>query len=255
MKKIIIANWKMHPDTADEAARLARDTERALPRSLGADVVIAPPFPFLVPVRAVLTRISLASQDVSGHEQGAHTGEVSWQELVATGVKYAIIGHSERRMHSGETEDMINRKIRTALGHSIGAILCVGERERVGADIPPIVSEQVRSALASVRKEMLKNLIVAYEPVWAISTSAGAPVSDTPERMFRARLTIEKEIAACSDAASAKKVRIIYGGSVAADTISVIIREGRMDGALVGGASLDPQGFGAIVRRATEAGK
>jgi len=159
----------------------------------------------------------------------------------------SVLGHT-----IASSMKMVNEKIRTALAHGLCAVLCVGERDRAGADIPSVVSEQVRSALAGVKKGSLKNLIVAYEPVWAISTSADFAEADTSERMFRARLTIEKAIAADFDpAAATKKVRIIYGGSVGTENITVIVGEGHMDGVLVGGASLDAEEFATIVRRAT----
>lgn len=255
MKKIIVANWKMHPDTPDAASALAVAIEKELPQSLGADVVIAPPAPFLIPVAAAVKRSLLAAQDMTEEMGGALTGGVSWSELKSLNVRFVIIGHSERRLHLGETEGIVNQKIRTALAHGFTAILCVGEQEAGTTDIPLVVSDAVRSALAGVKKESLKNLIVAYEPVWAISTNADTAGADTPERMFRARLTIEKAIADMYDQAAAKKVRIIYGGSVRAETIGAIINDGHMDGALVGGASLRPEEFGAIVRCATEAKK
>ena len=253
MKKIIIANWKMHPDAPEEAVRLASGIEKELPFPLGADVVIAPPHPFLIAVAGVLKKSMLGAQDMAEEADTALTGGVSWRELAALNVHGVIIGHSERRMRLGETEEIVNQKIRTALAHSIVPVLCVGERESLTADIPSVVSEQVRSALAGVKKEWLKNLVVAYEPVWAISTSVGSAGADTPERMFRARLTIEKAVADMYDQATAKKVRIIYGGSVSAENISAIIGDGHMEGALVGKASLDAEEFGEIIRRATEA--
>lgn len=248
MKKIIIANWKMHPDTPDEAMTLAADIERELPSLSGIDVVIAPPFPFLMPIASVSKKCLRGAQDMAGEIDTALTGGVSWRMLSALGVRYIIIGHSERRIYLGETDEVINQKIRTALARGMSPILCVGEREYAGADIPAAVSVQVQSALAGVKKESLKNLVVAYEPAWAISTSAGAAHADTPERIFRARLTIEKSIAASFGAAAAKRVRMIYGGSVTPENIGGIVSAGHMDGALVGGASLDAKKFGAIVR-------
>lgn len=250
-KSFIVANWKMNPDTLDAAVRLAADIERALPTPMNADVVVAPPFPFLAPVGRALKKSMLGAQDMFWEETGAYTGEVSGRELASLRVRYAIIGHSERRMHFGEDDAAINKKARAAVSQGIAPIICVGERERAGADIPPIVSEQARAAFAGIKKESLRNIVVAYEPVWAISTTAGASGADAPERIFRARLAIEKSIADRYDPAAAKKVRIIYGGSVRPGEIGAIIKEGHMDGALVGGASLSPKEFGEIVRRAS----
>lgn len=252
MKKLlIVANWKMNPDTLDAALRLAADSERALPSSMRADVIIAPPFPFLAPVGRALKKSMLGAQDMFWEEAGAYTGEVSGRQLASLHVRYAIIGHSERRMYFGETDAMVNKKARAAVLHDIAPIICVGEQERAGADIPLVVSDQVRAAFAGIKKESLRNIVVAYEPVWAISTTAGASGADTPEMIFRARLAIEKSIADRYDPAAAKKVRIIYGGSVRPERTGVIVKEGHMDGVLVGGASLSPKEFGEIVRGAS----
>ncbi|MFY9462736.1 MAG: triose-phosphate isomerase [Candidatus Sungiibacteriota bacterium] len=253
MRKLIIANWKMHPDTADEAAELAADIEKELSSPPGADVVIAPPLPFLMSVAAVLKKSLLGAQDMAEERDASLTGGVSWRVLKSLNVRFVIIGHSERRIRLGETDEAINQKVRTALAHGFCAILCVGEQEAGAGDIPLVVSDQVHSALAGIKKELLKNLVVAYEPVWAISTTAQSTGADTPERMFRARLTIEKAIAAIFDAAAAKKVRIVYGGSVTPENIATVMAVGHMDGALVGGASLNAEEFGEIVSRAVAA--
>ena len=253
MKKIIIANWKMHPDTPEEATALAANIERELPSLSGVDVVIAPPFPFLTPIAGVLKKCLLGAQDVAGDDDAALTGGVSWRILLSLGVRYVIVGHSERRIRLGETDEAISQKVRTALARGMSPILCVGEREYAGGDIPAAVSAQVQSALAGVKKESLKSIIVAYEPAWAISASSGAARADTPERMFRARLTIEKAIATSFDVSAAKKIRIIYGGSVTPENIAGIMSVGHMDGVLVGGASLDAQEFREIARRVMEA--
>ena len=242
----------MHPDTPEAASALAIAIEKELPSPPGADVVVAPPVSFLMPVAGMLKKSMLGAQDMSAEGQGALTGGVSWRELAALNVRFVIIGHSERRINCGETDEIVNKKIRTALVHGPAPVLCVGERDYTDADIPPMVSDQVRLALAGVKKESLKNLVIAYEPVWAISTATQSAGADTPERIFRARLTIEKAIADAYDQAAAKKVRIIYGGSVSARNIAAIVGEGHMDGALVGGASLRAEEFGVIVRRAIE---
>ena len=191
----------------------------------------------------------LGAQDVFWEEAGPYAGEVSGRQLASLGVRYVIVGHSERRMYFGESDAMINKKIRAALKQNIMPIICVGEQERAGADIPPIVSEQVRAAFAGIKRESSKRIVVAYEPMWAISTTHGSQI-DTPEGIFRARLAIEKSIAEIYDSIAVKNVRIIYGGSVRPEQIRVIMKEGHMDGVLVGRASLSAEGFGEIVRRA-----
>ena len=251
MKKIIIANWKMNPDTSARAVALARECEQEIASAKGLDVVLAPPYPFLREVASVLTVSSLGAQDVFWEESGAYTGEVSVRQLKDAGVEYVIIGHSERRIVSGETDDMVRKKIQAVLEGSMAAILCVGERERSGGEIPAFVGAQVRSALGGIKKTLLKNLIIAYEPVWAISTTSGANGSCTPDMMFRARLAIEKVVADIYDQQIAKTVRIIYGGSVSPENIATIFSAGHMDGALVGSAGLNAEKFGMIVRNAS----
>ncbi|MEK7541386.1 MAG: triose-phosphate isomerase [Patescibacteria group bacterium] len=252
-KKIIIANWKMNPERVSDAAALAKKIERAAAASAGrgVEIVAAPPFPFLAAVGRVLKKARLGAQDVFWEGAGAYTGEVSPAQLKNMGVSYVIVGHSERRTHLSETDEMIAKKINAALEAGLAAILCVGEPERAGADIPPIVGEQLRSALGRIKKELLKNLVVAYEPVWAISTTPGRAGAATPDSAFRARIFIEKVLVSLFGARAQKDVRVIYGGSVTPDNTAAFLREGRMDGVLVGGASLHAKEFGAIVRSAS----
>lgn len=246
-KPLIIANWKMNPATFAEAVLLARKIERGLAGIRGVEVVIAPPFPFLMEVGRVLKKSKLGSQDIFWADIGPYTGEVSWRQLKEVGAEYAIIGHSERKLHIGENDEMINKKVRAALEHGVSPVLCIGERERAGNDIPGTVGEQLKNALRGVKKSFLKGLIVAYEPVWAISTMPGAR-PDTPDNAFRALVYIRKTITRLYGRTAGETVRIIYGGSVKAGNIASFLREGKMEGALVGGASLDPKEFVKIVR-------
>lgn len=250
MRKLVIANWKMNPDAPGRAAALARKIERILPPRRRVEVVVAPPAPFLLPVGTALKNAVLGAQDAFWADTGPYTGETSPQQLRYLKVEYVIVGHSERRIHLGETDETVNKKIRAVLGNGLSAILCIGERERVGADIPPLVGDQLKVALAGIKKELLKRLVVAYEPVWAISTTAGTSGPDTPDSAFRARLYIEKIISGLYGRQAYKSVRVIYGGSVRAENVGAFLREGKMDGALVGSASLDVKEFGEIVRRA-----
>lgn len=246
-KKIIIANWKSNPDSPGRAAALAKKIESGILKSKHVEVVIAPPSPFLIPVSAVLKKAKLGAQDVFWDDIGPHTGEVSWHQLKHLSVSFCIVGHSERRIR-GETDDMINKKVRSLLEHGITPILCIGERERVGNEIPTVVEEQLHDALRGVKRSFIKNLVVTYEPVWAISTTVSAR-ADTPDNAFRARVYIQK-ILVNRFGSEAKKVRIIYGGSVHARNIGGFLREGKMDGALVGGASLHAEEFITLVRNA-----
>ena len=249
MKKLIVANWKMNPESPDAAVKLARSSapNAQIPKYRNIELVVAPPFPFLDAAGRVLEEdVKLGAQDVFWEERGAYTGEVSGRQLKAAGVEYVIIGHSERRMHLGETDEMVQKKVRAALAARLGAILCVGERERQGADIPSVVGDQLAAGLAGTKKDALKNLVIAYEPVWAISTTPGARGPDTPDSAFRARLYIEKVLKNLYGSQAGGNVRIIYGGSVNAGNAASFITEGQMDGLLVGSAALDAKEFGRI---------
>lgn len=252
-KPLLIANWKMNPATAREAIPLAQKIEQGIARLRGAEVVIAPSFPFLSAIGAVLRKARLGAQNVFWENEGPYTGEVSVRQLCSVGVKYVIIGHSERKIQLGETDEMINKKIRAALGEGLLPILCVGERERSDNDIPPEVGDQLKNSLSGIPKNAAKNLTVCYEPIWAISTQPGSR-PDTPESAFRAMLYIRKVMAGLYDRRAADSVRIIYGGSVNSANAAPFLREGKMEGVLVGGASLDADEFAAIVKAAAKTG-
>lgn len=245
-RKIIIANWKANPDSLKEAVFMAKKIESGLGR-LNAEIVIAPPFTFLDGVSRVLKKAKLGSQDVFWAKSGPYTGEVSINQLKNLGVKYVIVGHSERRMNLGETDEMINKKIMSVLESGLKPVLCIGESER--KDSTFIIKSELQKALKGVKKNLLKNLMVAYEPIWAISTNPGA-MADTPDNAFKIKIYIKKIIADLYGREAAESVKIIYGGSVNSSNITGFIREGRMDGALVGGASLKPEEFLKIIKSA-----
>lgn len=251
MKKLIIANWKAHPETARKAHSLARAAEKTASLRGNAEVVIAPPFPFLESVGSLLSRARLGAQDISW-TGGDYTGMVAPQHLKSLGVRYVIVGHSERRIHAGETDAMIQKKIFAVLQYDMKAVFCVGEYVRRGGDMPAIVGDQIKTALAGLKPQALKQIIVAYEPVWAISTAAESAGPTTPDSAFRARLYIEKTLVSLFGARATRDARVIYGGSVTPDTVAGFLTDGAMDGVLVGGASLDEKAFGKIVRSAAE---
>ena len=171
--------------------------------------------------------------------------------LKSAGAEYVIIGHSERKIYLGETDEVINKKLKAALGAGLTPILCVGERERgVDDEIPNIVEEQIKKALEGINKSKLKKIIIAYEPVWAISTTPGSK-PDTPDNAFRAFIFIRKVLADLYGRKTAGEVKIIYGGSVNSGNISGFIKEGKMEGTLVGGASLDLTEFIKIIELAS----
>ncbi len=245
-KRILVANWKSNPKSLREAVQMARAIDRASMFRRTVGVVVAPPFPFLAGVGRVLERAHLGAQD-SFWAGGAYTGAVSPDELKSLGVQYVILGHSERRIHAGETDDMIGKKILAVLEAGMSPILCVGERERAGRDIPAIVGEQIMAALRGIPPAYAPRVIIVYEPVWAISTMPGA-VADTPESAFRARAYIRRIINDLWGRALSESLRVLYGGSVTPENIGSFMRDSEMDGALVGGASLNPTLFGEIIR-------
>lgn len=250
-KFLIVANWKMNPDSAGRAALLAHKVERFLARVRNVEVILAPPFPFLLPMAAVVKRAKLGSQNVFWQDCGPYTGEVSWHQLKHLKVDYVIVGHSERKLFLGETDEMIRNKVQALLENSMTPILCVGERERLGDDIPEIVGEQIKAALKGIKKNLLKELVIAYEPIWAISTMPNAR-PDTPASAFQAMIYIRKIVSELYGRSMGNEIQIIYGGSVNARNIKGFLEEGRMQGALVGGASLDATEFAEIVMTASK---
>lgn len=248
-KHLIIANWKSNPLTLKEALVLSHSAERTARRFRGAEVVVAPPFLFIPAVSKILRQAKLGAQNVFWSE-GPYTGEISSEQLKKIGARYVIAGHSSRRMELGETDDMINKKVKAVLNVGLSPVLCVGERRRKGNMISPIVGLQLKKALKGVKKSQLKNLVIAYEPIWAISTTPGAR-ADTPENAKHAIKYIRTILAHIYGRKSADKVRILYGGSVSAKNAKQFFALSEVGGALVGGASLNPSEFTKIIAHAS----
>lgn len=254
MKKIIIANWKMNPPTFKEARRLFDKVRKGVRKVKNVEVVVASPFVYL-PLLGVGSRklkVALAAQDIFWQSNGPFTGEISADMLKEFGVTHVIIGHSERKKWLGETDEMINKKVKTALKHGLIPVLCVGEWEReVAGEIPHIVEEQVRAALKGIKKGDFKNGIIAYEPVWAIGTGK----AETPDNATKASLYIRRIVKSVLGSRTAEKIRIIYGGSVNSQNAeSFIAKDIRgMEGMLVGGASLNAAEFIQIIKNVVEA--
>ena len=248
MKRIIIANWKMNPSTLKEAKRLFVQVKKEVRRTRNVEVVICPSFVHIYEVRlrkiftkSDFVRLKLGAQNAFWQEGGPYTGEVSPAMLKELGVTHVIIGHSERKKWLGETDEMINKKVKAVLKAGLVPILCVGEWEReVANEIPHIVEEQVRAALKGIKKGDFKNGIIAYEPVWAIGTGK----AETPDNATRAALYIRKIVKSVLGSKTADKIRIIYGGSVnSRNAASFIAKEIRgVEGGLVGGARLKAGG-------------
>jgi len=212
------------------------------------DIVVAPPFTALATAveEAARTPVKISAQDVHWEKEGAFTGEVSVRMLREVGCAYTIIGHSERRQYFGETDETVHKKTVAAVAGGLKAIVCVGEllSERDSGQAVEVVRRQVRNGLAGLTGPDLSNIIVAYEPVWAIGTGRTA----TPEIAAEMHAAIRKTFAEIYNEAAADGLRILYGGSVKPDNISALMKKEDIDGALVGGASLDPASFAAIIK-------
>ena len=247
----VVANWKMHM-TRGPAERLARDVVSAVADVRGVDVAICPPATALDVVGRVLagTPLLLGAQTMHEEDRGAFTGEISAPMLVDLGCRCVILGHSERRQWYGETDAALGRKVRSAIGQRLMPIICVGERlvEREAGQTDALVTQQVEAAVAGVSEHPEVPLVVAYEPVWAIGTGRTA----TGEEANRVATLIRWVVASRCGARSGNTLRVLYGGSVKPDNVKEFFGQPEIDGALVGGASLDAGAFAAIVRAAAE---
>jgi len=245
---LIAANWKMHK-TLEEARTLTREVSRGLTWGLKAEVALAPPFTALAAVAEELagSDIRLAGQDTFWERQGAYTGAISPAMLQDVGCHYVIIGHSERRQYFGDTDQTVNRKLKAALGAGLCPICCIGEslQERQAEQTLARVGKQLEEGLADLSPLTGEQLVLAYEPVWAIGTGLTATPGQAQEvhAFIRSRL---REILG----AAAEDVRILYGGSVTPDNAASLLAEADLDGALVGGASLKAPSFLGIVTAA-----
>jgi triosephosphate isomerase len=245
-RPVIAGNWKMYK-TQGEARAYFSALVPLVQGCVHCDIIVAPPFTALAAsVDAVQgTPISIAAQDMHGEPEGAFTGEVSAAMLVETGCRAVIIAHSERRQFFGETDESANKKIRTALVAGLTPILCVGEllAEREGGKTEEVLGRQFREGVASLTGAEFSRIILAYEPVWAIGTGRTA----TPEMAADAHRFLRQQAAASFTPERAAGLRILYGGSVKPDNIKGLMAQIEIDGALVGGASLNPGAFASIV--------
>lgn len=253
MKRLAIANWKMNPDSLARGEKLFRDLKSKAKSSAKVETVVCPPFPFLSTFAKKKGSVSLGAQDLFWEREGAYTGEVSGAMLKSTGVKFVIIGHSERRIHLGETDTIVNKKVLAALAANLRPIICVGENERDhdGRYLRFIKSE-VQAALKGVKRNSLSNISIAYEPIWAISNISHGK-SAAPRDAFEMKIYIEKIIGMLYTRKIAESVKILYGGSANGENASEFLREGKVDGFLVGGASLKPNDFSRLVKACTHA--
>jgi triosephosphate isomerase (TIM) len=246
-KKLIAANWKMNK-TPDETRAFFRDFLPLVAGHNRDEIVVCPPY---TDVAAAIegaqgSNIAIGVQNVHWKAEGAYTGEISAAMLLSLGVTHVIVGHSERRQYFGETDDTVNLRLKTALEAGLTPICCVGEvlEEREAGLCDDVLRRQCVRAFHAISARKAAKLVVAYEPVWAIGTGKNA----TPEIAAEAHAVIRREATEVFGEDFASQLRILYGGSVKPDNASALMAQEEIDGALVGGASLDPKSFAGIVK-------
>ena len=249
---LVAANWKMNPNTADDALDIVRGVlSVARGHADRVEVAIFPPFPWLLPVYEVLAEsgVKLGAQDCFWLPSGAYTGEVS-PAMLKGWCEWVIVGHSERRIYLAETDEMVAKKAAAALASELNVILCVGElTEQYDAGTSDeVVAAQVKAGLADCSADDSARLVIAYEPVWAI----GSGKSADPEHAYKTMRLIRRVVGELIGAGAARKVRIIYGGSVNSSNVQSYVELPLCDGCLVGGASLDAAEFAHIVKITSE---
>ena len=250
-KTVIAGNWKMNM-TAGETKKFADGMKKLMPRAKWCDTILCVPACNLsVAAKACKDlRISVGAQNVHQEEKGAYTGEISATMLKDLGVKYVIVGHSERRRYCGETDALVNQKIHAALNADLCPIVCVGEslEQRELGITDELIALQVKSAFAGVAAEKARRCIIAYEPVWAIGTGKTATAAQAQEVCSNIRATIRS----LYGARIARSITIQYGGSMNADNAAELLAQDDIDGGLIGGASLVPEQFVAIINAANQ---
>lgn len=246
--KMIVGNWKMYT-TAITAQKLAVQVSTGLSGEQSLSVVICPPFPYLAIVGESLegSQIALGAQNLFPENEGAFTGEVSPTMLLDIGCSYVILGHSERRQLLGETDAFINQKVKVALAAGMEVILCIGETldQRQTKQTETVLDLQLNQGLTELSEDHLSNLIVAYEPLWAIGSSGHHATAQQAQDDLN---LIRRRFGQLFGEASSKTLRILYGGNVKSDNVTALLRQPDVDGVLVGGASLDATEFLAIAR-------
>lgn len=244
VKKLVVGNWKMNPVSLEEARKIVGGVKRAIKNSRKTDVVFCPPFVYLSPIGNLMKgNLFLGAQNANSETAGPYTGEVGHMQLPQFGVKYVIVGHSERRK-MGETDEVINKKVQSVVSLGVTAIVCVGESHRdSNGEYLDFIKQQIQKALKDVPKKSFGNIVIAYEPIWAI----GAKESMSPRDLHEMSIFIKKVL---KDTYSivGDDVRIIYGGSVDRVNAGVLVKEGNVSGLLVGRQSLDSKDFVEIIK-------
>ena len=246
-KKLLAANWKMY-NTPDQTRAFFHDFLPLVKQHARDEITVCPPF-VCVPAALEAARgsnVAVGGQDMFWEKEGAYTGEISASMLLAAGCTHVIIGHSERRQYFGETDDTVNLKLKAALEAGLTPIVCVGEvlEEREAGLTEDVLRRQCIRAFHAISGKKASKLVVAYEPVWAIGTGKTA----TPQLASDAHMLIRGEAGKALGKELAENMRILYGGSVKPENVKALMAETEIDGALVGGASLDPKSFAAIVQ-------
>jgi triosephosphate isomerase len=250
VRPLIVANWKCNPTTLAEAKQIFNSVKRGTRnvcsgRSRKVEVVICPPFVYL-PSLTFTGKPSLGAQNCFFEGKGAFTGEVSPAQLRKLGCQYVILGHSERRRYFGESDEIINKKVKKSLEFKLDPILCVGESQdqREKNETINVLQTQIKKALKKVTKKEMQKIVIAYEPIWAIGSGQACP----PDLAQSMGLLIKKIIAQIYGKIISKNLRVLYGGSITSENAASYIKEAHLDGLLVGGASLKPEEFIKIIK-------
>ena len=248
MKKLIVANWKMNPQTLKEARVLMHSVEHRAHTLLNTEIVVCPPTLFISALGHSIGHVSLGVQNAMWEDQGAFTGELSPAALKEFEIKYALVGHSERRIHFGETDEQVGLKVGNLLKHKITPIVCLGGGEKVTrATTKRTVTRQLSMAIKDLQKEEVNKIVFAYEPTWAISSiknSEPAKEENVVEMVDHIRDLVAKE----TTKSIAEAVKVLYGGTVNSFNVNIFARHSQISGALVGSASLDPDNFWEVIK-------
>lgn len=247
MASLIVANWKMNPKTSAEAKKIFAGVAAGSKKIKRAQMVICPPAVFLGLFAGKAKKVKLGAQNCHWEEKGAFTGEASLSQIKDIGCRYVLAGHSERRNIFGETDEMVNKKVLAILNSGLTPILCMGETaaERQGGTTFQVLKNQFEKGLAGVAKNAVEKVILAYEPVWAIGTGKVCDTAQAEE----VNIFLKKALCEKYSRNIANSMQILYGGSVKSDNVLSFVKEAKMSGVLVGGASLDPKEFIKIAQQ------
>lgn len=249
MKKIIVANWKMSPASIKEAKKIFNDTKKTANKLRKVETVICPPFVYLSELGHLVSKgtlsVRVGAQDVFWQENGSYTGEISVNMLKNLGAKYVILGHSERRQNLNETDEMVNKKIKTALKNDLKVVFCVGEKER-DENYLRFIKNEIIEGLKNISRNLLDNLIIVYEPIWAIGKSGEE--ADTPENVFQMGIYIRRILLPLAGEKLSRNIPVLYGGSVDVKNCLGFLKEGNVQGLLVGRKSLNSKEFKEILK-------